>query len=118
MRKRFLLIVAVVIIIGIQACSKKSVPGRSDEYSSVTLNTNTEIKKTDSVAAIRRVVKRKVITAAPKVITVNDQFAKRSVDGRYFYDLQGHRYWRSNKDGKYYIFNKSMATDPDFRKPN
>jgi cyanophycinase-like exopeptidase len=118
MRNRILLIVGVVTIMSIQACSRKSVPSRSEEYSSATLKANAEIKKADSVAVIRRAVKRKAVTAAPKVIVVNDQFAKKSVDGRYYYDLQGHRYWRSNKDGKYYIFNKSMTTDPAFKKPN
>jgi len=113
MRVRILLIVAVATM-AIQSCSKKTVPSRSEEYG----NANTEIKTADSVAVIKRVVKRRVVTAAPKVIVVNDQFAKKSVDGRFFYDLQGHRYWRNNKDGKYYIFNKTMATDPDFKNPN
>lgn len=117
MRNSILLIVVVTIIV-IQSCSKKTIPTRSEEENSTTGNANTEIKKTDSVATIRRVTKRKILRATPKVIVVNDQFAKKSVDGRYFYDLQGHRYWRSNKDGKYYIFNKSMTTDPDFKSPN
>ena len=117
MRNRILLIVGVVVIMAIQGCSKKTVPNRSEE-NNATLNANIEIKKADSVAVIKRAVKRKTVTAVPKVIVVNDQFAKKSVDGRYFYDLQGHRYWRNNRDGKYYIFNKTMTTDPDFKKPN
>ena len=59
----------------------------------------------------------KIKTAVPKVITVNDKVAKRSVDGRYYYDLEGHRYWRNNRDGKYYLFHKSMFDNPDFRSP-
>jgi hypothetical protein len=51
------------------------------------------------------------------VITVNAAAAKRSVDGRYYYDLEGHRYWRNNRDGKYYLFNKSMFDNPDFKAP-
>lgn len=117
MRNRILLIVGVVVIMAIQGCSKKTVPNRLEE-NNATLNANIEIKKADSVAVIKRAVKRKTVTAVPKVIVVNDQFAKKSVDGRYFYDLQGHRYWRNNRDGKYYIFNKTMTTDPDFKKPN
>jgi len=117
MRNRILLIVGVVVIMAIQGCSKKTAPNRSEE-NNATLNANIEIKKADSVAVIKRAVKRKTVTAVPKVIVVNDQFAKKSVDGRYFYDLQGHRYWRNNRDGKYYIFNKTMTTDPDFKKPN
>ncbi|MBL0201642.1 MAG: hypothetical protein IPP81_16305 [Chitinophagaceae bacterium] len=53
----------------------------------------------------------------PKVIIVNDKVAKRSVDGRYYYDLEGRRYWRNNRDGKYYLFNKSMFDNPDFKNP-
>ncbi|MBK6380069.1 MAG: hypothetical protein IPF72_10235 [Chitinophagaceae bacterium] len=56
-------------------------------------------------------------TAVPKVIIVNDKIAKRSVDGRYYYDLEGRRYWRNNRDGKYYLFNKSMFDNPDFKSP-
>ena len=54
----------------------------------------------------------------PKVITVNDAAAHKSVDGRYYYDVLGHRYWRNNKDGKYYLFDKSMYTNSDFKKQN
>jgi hypothetical protein len=50
-----------------------------------------------------------------KVIIVNDRAARKSVDGRYYYDLDGHRYWRNNKDGKYYLFNKSMYTNEAFK---
>lgn len=117
MHRRIPLIAVVVVMMAIQSCSKKVLPNRSDENNNATINTNDEIKKTDSVAVVRRTIKRKAVTAAPKVIVVNDQFAKKSVDGRYFYDLQGHRYWRNNKDGKYYLFNKSMTTDPAFKKP-
>ena len=52
---------------------------------------------------------------APKVITVNDAAAQKTVDGRYFYDLNGKRYWKNNKDGKYYLFNKEMYNNPDFK---
>lgn len=50
----------------------------------------------------------------PKVIVVDDLKARRSVDGRYYYDLGGRRYWRNKRDGKYYLFNKSMFNHPDF----
>ncbi|MBL7700671.1 MAG: hypothetical protein JNM14_00355 [Ferruginibacter sp.] len=63
-------------------------------------------------------VKRPAVkTAVPKVITVNDKVAKRSVDGRYYYDLEGRRYWRNNRNGKYYLFHKSMFDNPDFKAP-
>ncbi len=81
-------------------CSKKSHPAETPT----------------AVTAPAKPVKRTAIkTAVPKVITVNDNVAKKSLDGRYYYDLEGHRYWRNNRDGKYYLFNKSMFDNPDFK---
>ena len=51
----------------------------------------------------------------PQSITVSEKAAKKSVDGRLYYDVDGHRYWRNYDDGKYYLFNKSMYTDPAFK---
>ena len=51
----------------------------------------------------------------PKVITVNDNAANKSIDGRLFYDVLGHRYWKNYNDGKYYLFDKSMYSNPDFK---
>lgn len=117
MHQRILLMIAIATIMALQACNRKTVPGRTEEKSNAVKSADAEVKKADSMAVIRRAVKRKAATVAPKVIVVNDQYAKKSVDGRYYYDLQGHRYWKNNKDGKYYIFNKSMTTDPAFKKP-
>lgn len=83
------------------SCSKKSHP-------SVPASTNTETVKNEPVKA----KPKKVI---PKVIIVNDKVASKSIDGRYYYDLDGHRYWRNNKDGKYYLFHKSMFDDEAFK---
>lgn len=104
MNKICLLITAFLIIITINSCSKKNHPSGT-----------TATKSADSTAATKIVKKRPLITTVPKVITVNDKVAKRSVDGRYYYDLNGHRYWRNNKDGKYYLFNKSMFDDDAFK---
>lgn len=93
------------MIITIYSCSKKNHPSA----------TSAKTTAADSIAAPKIVKKRPVTTAIPKVITVNDKVAKRSVDGRYYYDLNGHRYWRNNKDGKYYLFNKSMFDDEAFK---
>ena len=90
------------MLFGVIGCSKKNHPSET----------------TVAPAAPSKPAKRPVVkTAIPKVITVNDKAAKRSVDGRYYYDLEGHRYWRNNRDGKYYIFNKSMFDNPDFKAP-
>src|SRR5258705_13525169 len=97
MNRICLLITAFLIILTISSCSRKNHP-------SETATTTTVKPKT-------------IKTAVPKVITVNDKYAKRSVDGRYYYDLEGRRYWRNNKDGKYYLFNKAMFDDEDFKSP-
>ena len=78
-----------------QNCSKKGHPAKTD------------------TAVVKKVPMVK--TPVPKVIVVNDQIAKRTFDGRFYYDLEGRRYWRSNKDGKYYLYNKSMYSDPAFK---
>lgn len=96
--------VAIVLSISFYSCSKKSHPATSTTTPTTTTTTTTETKPV-------KVYKPSV----PKVITVNDKTAKRSVDGRYYYDLDGHRYWRNNKDGKYYLFNKAMFDNPDFK---
>ncbi|HQW83483.1 MAG TPA: hypothetical protein PK987_03435, partial [Ferruginibacter sp.] len=93
-------IVILFITTIISSCTKKNHPA-------------TSVKTTETTV----VKKRKVVSTIPKVIIVNDKVAKRSVDGRYYYDLQGHRYWRNNKDGKYYLFHKSMFDDEDFKSP-
>ncbi|MEO8960463.1 MAG: hypothetical protein ABI325_01190 [Ginsengibacter sp.] len=95
----------------LNSCSKKHHPSRS---TAATEKPSPDLKKTeDAVVAPKEVSKPKV--SFPKVITVNDNVAHKSVDGRLYYDVQGHRYWRNNKDGKYYLFNKSMYNNPDFQ---
>ena len=105
MYKICLLITAFLSIITINGCSKKNHPSAS----------NTKPSAADSIAATKMVRKRPATTIVPKVIIVNDKVAKRSVDGRYYYDLNGRRYWRNNKDGKYYLFNRSMFDDEAFK---
>ena len=92
----------LLLLFGMAACSKRTHPAAA-----------TALPGTETAPAKRPVVK----TAVPKVIVVNDKYAKRSVDGRYYYDLDGHRYWRNNKDGKYYLFNRSMYNDDAFKGP-
>jgi hypothetical protein len=116
------------LMIAVQSCSKKTHPTQSapavhTETRSDTLLVSEKIDsgvaiKADTIATVKPATKTKPKESVPKVIVVNDKYAKKSVDGRYYYDLQGHRYWRSNKDGKYYLFNKSMLTDDAFKKPD
>ncbi len=104
MRKIQVAILLVLVIIAAASCSKKTAP------------TATSTTKADSTVS-KPVKKPAIKTAIPKVITVNDKVASKSVDGRYYYDLEGHRYWRNNRDGKYYLFHKSMFDNPDFKAP-
>lgn len=79
------------------------------------LSSNTKISSYDSTVLIKKPVVKKIPTVIPKVIAVNDVVAKKSVDGRLYYDLEGHRYWKNYEDGKYYIFNKNMYGSPAFK---
>jgi len=105
MNRNIVLITVYLILTGLAACSKKTHPSGSPATSA------------EAPVAAKPVKKPVIKTAVPKVITVNDAAAKRSLDGRYYYDLEGHRYWRNNRDGKYYLFHKSMFDNPDFKAP-
>ena len=117
MNKKFFLIFSLVFAFVFYSCSKKSHPSKTNT-TAVTSASDSASASVDSAAIARKnIAKRKTKTVVPKVIVVNDNAAHKSVDGRYYYDMLGHRYWRNNKDGKYYLFNKSMYNDPDFKKP-
>jgi len=51
----------------------------------------------------------------PKTLSASDQAATKTPDGRLYIDVEGHRYWKNFKDGKYYLFNKAMYGNPDFK---
>ena len=95
------------IMVVLYSCSKKAHPSTGKPTG----------ENTDTIA-VKKAVRRKPKEPVPKVISVSDSGAHKTVDGRYYYDLQGHRYWRNNKDGKYYLFNKSMYTNEDFKPAN
>jgi hypothetical protein len=85
------------------SCSKKNHPSQP-------------VEKKDEPGMVKTApAKPRPKEAIPKVIIVNDRAASKRVDGRYYYDLDGHRYWRNNKDGKYYLFNKSMYANDAFK---
>ena len=102
----------------LNSCSKRSHPSKTATVTPISGVLTTETNKVDSVTTEKKVVKSKPKTEFPKVISVNDNAALKSVDGRLYYDVQGHRYWRNNKDGKYYLFNKNMYNNPDFKAQN
>jgi hypothetical protein len=94
MKKISFVITACVLSLLLSNCSKKTTPAK------------------DPVVAAPV---KKIKTTVPKVITVNDASAKKNFDGRLYYDLEGHRYWRNNNDGKYYLYNKSMQSDDAYK---
>ena len=97
------------------SCSRKSHPSKNipPAVDSVALK-----KSADSLQAAKVLAKRKARPPIPKTIEVNDDAAHKSVDGRLYYDVMGHRYWKNYKDGKYYLFNKAMYSNSDFKPPN
>jgi hypothetical protein len=113
MLKIFLFTLSFLILL---SCRRKHTPERTLPETSVTSNVIIP-KKSDSVVVRKKVYKPTKKDIIPDVIVVNEKAARRSVDGRYYYDLIGHRYWRNNKDGKYYLFNKSMYSNDDFKAP-
>ncbi len=130
MLKRVLILFIASGSILLSSCSKKTVPSKTAKVTVTKGNTvSTTTKKetppppptkpdTAAVAAAseeKPAPKPQAKPEFPKVITVNDNAANKSVDGRLFYDVLGHRYWKNYNDGKYYLFDKSMYNNPDFK---
>lgn len=129
MLKRILVILIASSAILLNSCGKKTVPAKTATITHVKTN-NVEIPKKEvkpapeapkaDTAAVAVVTEETPAPKAeekpnfPKVISVNDDAASKSVDGRLFYDVLGHRYWKNYNDGKYYLFDKSMYNNPDF----
>ncbi|MFT3912014.1 MAG: hypothetical protein QM737_21495 [Ferruginibacter sp.] len=103
MKNNILLFSFFIMLNILFSCSRKTTPN----------NTKNSSKTEKETVVTKKDIKVK--TPAPTVIVVNDSAAKKTVDGRYYYDLNGKRYWRNNRDGKYYLFNKSMYNNPDFK---
>lgn len=116
MDKIKLLITVILIGLSLNSCHKKNYPAKTPE-SNVDNNVSSNTVKPDSTVITKPAIKRKPKVAVAKVITVDDNVAHKSVDGRLYYDVLGHRYWKNYKDGKYYLFNQSMYNDPAFKAP-
>ncbi len=104
-------VLAILFVFAILAsCSRKVTPIKPEEAVVIVK----ENKADEEVAVVKKpapVVK----TAVPKSIVVNDKAATKTVNGRYYYDLEGKRYWRNKKDGKYYLYYKGMFDNKDFQ---
>jgi hypothetical protein len=93
----------LLYILFIGSCSNKHTPQQ------------TEVKPVIIYNGRPLVIPKTTPAAVPKVIMVNDNVAKKNIDGRLYYDVEGRRYWRNYNDGKYYLFNRSMYTDSAFK---
>lgn len=114
MNKRIGLTVISCSLLIVMSCHKKNYPAKTSEKKiengSDAVNERNEAKSEKKTLSVR---KPKVAVA--KVITVDDNAAHKSVDGRLYYDVLGRRYWKNYNDGKYYLFNKAMYSDPAFK---
>ncbi len=117
MNKGSLLIILFISFAIVQGCARKAVPPKpTEDYTSKSKNETIDSASVAEAPAKENIVYRAPVkTATPKVIVVNDKAATKTVEGRYYYDLQGKRYWRNKKDGKYYLYYKGMFNNKDFQ---
>jgi len=104
----------IAVCMLILGCNRRQVPEQSTA-TTVTTRTSNNTANNNTIPVRRTDVKRTAPMAAPKVIAVNDKAAKKSFDGRLYYDINGRRYWKNYDDGKYYLFDKSMYTNRAFK---
>ncbi|MEO6684301.1 MAG: hypothetical protein ABIN48_15860 [Ginsengibacter sp.] len=113
---KFYIGIPMLFLLVLTGCSKKASPSKSNtsvidyKKESVILKNESDEKE---VIEERKTNKSK--TVYPNIITVHEAAAKKAVDGRMYYDINGRRYWKNFKDGKYYLFDKSMYNNPDFK---
>ncbi|RYY66182.1 MAG: hypothetical protein EOO13_16140 [Chitinophagaceae bacterium] len=103
--KNFASAFILLFCLTLAACSKKSVPTKEEKAAA----------EAAAAEAKKPVVRAPVKTPTPKSIVVSDAAAKKTTDGKSYYDLEGKRYWRSKKDGKYYLYYKGMFDNKDFQ---
>ena len=114
MKNFYILIGSFLTIALLISCSKKNIPSKTNTSSvEYTMDSSNLVKNSEEVKTAPPRKKTKAVF--PKTITVNDSAATKSVDGRMYYDIQGRRYWKNFKEGKYYLFDKSMYDNPDFK---
>ena len=106
MLKKYLAAAIIGLCVVFFSCNKKQQP-----QSAATDSINNVVGKGEKKILVRKIPK----TPVPKVIIVDDRTASKTIDGRLYYDLEGHRYWRNYDDGKYYLYNQSMYNDKAFK---
>ena len=109
----------ILISLLLYSCSRRHVPEKTVSKTTVTETNPSEVIIKNPPSAVKKHVhqptKKDII---PNVIVVNDAAAHKSVDGRLYYDLLGHRYWKNYKNGKYYLFNQAMYSNDAFKPPH
>ena len=108
MKKYFVCLLFLVGFVYLQSCSRKTTPSKTADESTTVVT-----PEVVTPAVPKRPVRVK--TPIPKSIVVSDKAATKTVQGRYYYDLEGKRYWRNNKDGKYYLYYSGMFDNKDFQ---
>ena len=113
-------LIAFVLLLSVYSCSRRHTPEKTDSITTTvtTIPGVVTPAKNDSLVVVKKrnfTPKKKDII--PPSIVVNDNAAKKAVDGRLYYDLLGHRYWKNYKDGKYYLFSQKMYDNPAFKPP-
>jgi hypothetical protein len=111
MHLKLLIPISLIVSLLIIGCSKKQVP----QHTATITVKKAAVNKNATPTVTKKVVNKIPAPPLPRVIVVNDSAAKKSFDGRLYYDIEGHRYWRNYNDGKYYLFNKSMYADSAFK---
>ncbi len=106
-------LLAFIFLITVYSCSRKHIPEKTTADTSETIPSSN-----DSVIVKKRNFTLSKKDIIPNSIAVNDKAAKKAIDGRLYYDLLGHRYWKNYKNGKYYLFNQKMYDNPAFKAPS
>ncbi|MEO7045992.1 MAG: hypothetical protein ABI091_11845 [Ferruginibacter sp.] len=93
--QKYLLLLSLLFLFLLNSCAKKTYPAKNA----------TEVKNTSPISSddYKKEQAKKGTANLPKVIVVNDSAAKQTATGKYYYDLNGYRYWKNTKDGKYYL---------------
>ncbi|MEO6538637.1 MAG: hypothetical protein ABIT07_10820 [Ferruginibacter sp.] len=110
MKYRILKLSVFVLLVLLYSCHKKIYPEVNEtsknNSASTTGNTTTLPAKNTTPVSAKVYLKEKAKKggeAPPTVIVVNDKAAGKTLDGKYYYELNGYRYWKNKKDGKYYL---------------
>lgn len=93
----------LALFIFIYSCNRKAIPVKNEN---TTVSSSPVPVKNAAPISAKEYLKKKAMKgdgSPPPVIVVNDKAAGKTIDGKYYYELNGYRYWKNKKDGKYYL---------------